>query len=1201
MKSTPSNIIVSLFVVCASLIFSSSIAMAQIGAAGSIQGVIADPTGAVIPGANVIATNVATGVKTTRQTTATGFYVLSPLPPGEYSVSVSAQGFQSLIQAKVTVDALGTVGLNLTLQVGTTTDTITVDAAPAQLSTADARLGTTVRNELYTALPLSMGVSGIGAGPRNPGAFIYLLPGVQEGNRWGTINGAQGFSKDVFVEGVPITDAIQQGEGRSINLGFSVEAIEQFQVETSGTGVEYNGQGSENYVIKSGTNQFHGSLFEYFRNTVLDARSFFSPTRPKENQNEFGGTLGGPIIKNKLFFFVVYDGWRYRVQTDARFVTVPTEAQRSGNFSALLGANLCANAANAVGACGGAFTTPLMVTDTAGQRVQAREGMIYAPSTTQTAEGGRRSRQPFAGNIIPPGLLSPISKFFQAQLPLPTRPGIQNNYLGQLPVGYNNDNYTIKVDLNLTESHRLSALFTRGKRSQSGPYREVTVPLPLPYTNTRLVEEIPTVAQVKHNWTISPTLLNQISFGFNRLYVPIENVTMNGKWTESAGLIGLPPGEARDSFPETNFGGPNVPNNWRGTDSRDFLDANNNFTFQDSLQWVRGNHSLKFGFQHQRLHDNFRARDTGTNFIADFSNIQTAGFGPTGTLLTNTGNAYASFLLGLVNSATVNEDYFVGVGARFYNYAFWIQDDFKVTPRLTLNLGVRYDIMEPYKEVADRFSFLDPNAPNPEAGGRPGALRFGGDYAPEAISCNCRTPVNTYYGAIGPRIGLAYSLNDKTVIRAAYGIMYTRRGAVGGREGARDGTGTIGFNASAPLGSPDGVKEAFDWDNGIPTYQKGPIYEAKYLTGFNAAGVTGGTLTFGNPDSQPPRYQNWNLSIQRSLTPSLSLTVAYTGSNGKYLAGAGRGIWSNQLHPRYLALGDLLRLSANDPANIDAARAIISDISLPFPKFQGTIGQMLRPFPQYAGVNDPYGNVGQANYNALQFVVQKRLSAGLTFNVNYNFSKAIGDVNGGNIGGRTAYFWEQEKTLSSTDQPHIFNAFFSYDLPFNSGNPMVRGIVRGWRISGITRYATGTPVGIIVAACNLPQAGTCFANYNPNFSGPARINSDWGEGDLLRPNPPSFIDRNAFVSPAAFTYGDTPPTHAHKMRVPHLFNQDVSVSRDFRIRENVRFELGADAFNIFNNVRFGGIATNITNAGFGQVTAQVNTPRVVQFKAKIVF
>jgi hypothetical protein len=450
---------------------------------------------------------------------------------------------------------------------------------------------------------------------------------------------------------------------------------------------------------------------------------------------------------------------------------------------------------------------------------------------------------------------------------------------------------------------------------------------------------------------------------------------------------------------------------------------------------------------------------------------------------------------------------------------------------------------------------------------------------------------------VGPRIGLAYSLNDRNVIRAAYGIMYTRRGAVGGREGARDGTGTIGFNASAPLSSPNnGIDPAFDWDNGIPGYQKGPIYDATYLTGFNASGVVGGTIIFGDPESRPPRYQNWNISVQRSFSPSLALTIAYSGSNGKYLAGAGRGIWSNQIDPRYLVLGNLLQADATE-ANIAAARAIVPDLSLPYSDFQGTIAQMLRPFPQYAGVNDPYGNVGQSNYNALQVVVQKRLSAGLTFNVNYTFSKAINNVNGG----RTAYFWEQEKALSNTDQPHIFNAFYSYDLPFNHKNPVIRRVLNAWKISGITRSATGTPVGIIEAACNLPQAGMCFASYNPNFSGHVRTNGDWGEGDLLGPNPPSFIERNAFISPAAFTYGDTPATHAGHLRVPHLFNQDISISRDFRLRENLRFVFGADAFNVFNNVRFGGIATSITSASFGRVTAQVNTPRVVQFKAKIVF
>ncbi|HJZ80144.1 MAG TPA: carboxypeptidase-like regulatory domain-containing protein, partial [Pyrinomonadaceae bacterium] len=491
-----------LLLLSAFALFAPSRALAQIGGTGSIQGVITDATGAVIPGATVTATNLATGVKTIRQTTGAGFYVLTPLPPGEYTVAVSATGFRPLEQEKVIVDALSTVGLNLTLQVGAANETVTVTSAPAQLNTSDPRLGVTIRNELYTNLPLAMGTavagSGIGQGPRNPGAFIFLLPGVSEGNRWGTINGAQGFSKDVFIEGVPITDPIQQGEGRTISLGVSVEAVEQFQVETSGTGVEFNGQGSENYTIKSGTNQFHGSGFEFLRNTVLDARGFFPAVRPVEHQNEFGATIGGPILKNKLFFFFSYDGWRYRVTSPTQFATVPTLKMRQGDFSEL----------------------PVA---------------IYDPLTTVSVTGGF-ARTAFTGNIIPSNRISAISKAYQSLLPTPTNSALQNNYLGSVPVAYNNDSFNAKVDYNLTAKQRLSGLYTHGKRSQPGPFRETSAAspqtvCPLPYTDTRLVTEIPTVVQAKHNWTISSNLVNQVNFGFNHFFVPITNATSDGKWS----------------------------------------------------------------------------------------------------------------------------------------------------------------------------------------------------------------------------------------------------------------------------------------------------------------------------------------------------------------------------------------------------------------------------------------------------------------------------------------------------------------------------------------------------------------------------------------------------------------------------------------------------------------------------------------------
>ncbi|HKQ80399.1 MAG TPA: TonB-dependent receptor [Blastocatellia bacterium] len=1143
-------------------------ALAQTGGGGSIQGTITDGGGAVLAGATVVATNVATGVESSRQTNEAGLYVISPLPPGEYKLTVSATGFQTLVQEKVIVDALSAVRVNLALKVGNVSDTVTVADAPPQLNTVDARLGTTIRNELYTNLPLAMGTavagSGIGQGPRNPGAFIFLLPGVSEGNRWGTINGAQGFSKDVFIEGVPITDPIQQGEGRTISLGVSVEAVEQFQVETSGTGVEFNGQGSENYSIKSGTSQFHGSVFEYLRNTVLDARGFFPAVRPVEHQNEFGATIGGPIIKKKAFFFFSYDGWRYRVTSPTQFATVPTLKMRQGDFSELL-----------------ALSTPIQ---------------IYDPLTTVAVTGGF-SRTPFQGNIIPANRISAISKAYQDPLPAPTGSGLQNNYLGSVPVAYNNDSFNAKVDYNLTANQRLSGLYTHGKRSQPGPYREVSTAfpqsvLPLPYTDTRLVTEIPTVVQVKHNWTITPALVNQVSFGYNHFFVPITNATSDGKWSTKSGLKGLPAGDASDAFLEAAFAGPNAPTGWRAVNSRDFEDNNYNYTFQDSLLWVKSKHSFKFGFQYQHTADHTKTNDTGSLLTTNFSNLQTAGFNATGGLLSGTGNAYASYLLGALNSATVNEDSIVLTIAQFTGYSWWVADDYKVTTRLTVNLGLRHDIMLPYTEADDHFTFLDINAPNPAAGGIPGVLRFGGNYAPDAISCHCSQIINTYYKAFGPRVGFAYSLNDKTVVRGGYGMMYSRSGAVGGRDGARIGTGFTGINANAPIVSPNGsFIPALFWENGIPAYAKGPIYDQTYQTGFNGTG-SGGAVTFGDPFSQPPRYQNWNLSIQRSLTPSLVVTAAYVGSNGKQLRGGGRGIYSNQMDPKYLVLGNLLTQNAT-PANVAAAAAIVPGVKLPFATFSGTIAQMLRPFPQYNSVTDVYGNVGQSSYNALQLSVQQRLSQGLTFNLNYTFSKAIGTINGN----RSAYI--QERHLSTTDQPHLLNAFYAYDLPFgkgrkfNPGNSVVGAVVSGWQVSGITRYASGTPLGPFTANCNVPQAGTCWASYNPAFTGNVKLKGDGG----VTP----FINVAAFVSPASFTYGNTPATGAYGLRNPHFFNQDLSLSRNFQIRESLRFVFGADSFNLFNNVRLGGINTNITNANFGKASAQVNLPRVFQFKLRIDF
>ena len=672
------------------LLLTPSVSIAQIGGNGSIQGTVLDTSKAALPGATVTATNVATGIATTRQTTAAGVYSLTPLQPGEYRVTVSLDGFQTFVREGLIVDGLAVVGLNVTMQVGGLTEQVVVSAAAPPLATADARLGQTIRNDVYTSLPLVMNTGG----PRDPTAFMPLMPGVQSIGRWGNVMGGQDFTTDMYLEGIPITNAVVQGEGRNLSFGISVEAIDQFQVETSGAAVMFNGQGASNYVMKSGTNRFRFSAFEFFRNKALDAKAFFSSTKPDDNQHEYGFTAGGPLRKNQVFFFLTYDGYRDRRQTASVLTSVPTLAQRNGDFSGL----------------------PVT---------------IYDPRTTRPNPNGTGFlRDPFPNNIIPQDRISPISRYFQGFLPDPTSAGLQSNYLGgSLPIGFNNDNITGKADLKLSQRQQISVLFAHGKRSQATPYRGGTnlqTALPLPYSETRLVEEVPTAAQIKHTYVLGARWVNQASLGFSRLSVPIFNATIDGRYPIEAGLRGLPAGEADSAFPEVSFGGPNAPTQWRGTDARAFTEYLNNYTFQNNLNATLGRHAMTFGFQSQRMDANERERTYGSLATFGFSNVQTAGFNAAGTLMTATGNAYASFLLGDLNATNVIEDSEVATSGRFYTYAFWVQDDLKLRPNLTLNLGLRYDIMQPYTEVYDRWSFMNPDLPNPAVGGYRGAVQFAG-------------------------------------------------------------------------------------------------------------------------------------------------------------------------------------------------------------------------------------------------------------------------------------------------------------------------------------------------------------------------------------------------------------------------------------------------------------------------------------------
>jgi hypothetical protein len=1097
--------------------------------------------------------------------------VLSPLQPGAYSVTIKADGFQTTTQRRVIVDALSTVGLNVELVVGASSQSVTVESAAPALRTEDATLGATVGNEVYSALPLAMnGVS------RDPTQFVYLVPGVNSpgnqvsGTNLASFNGGQTFQNEVYLEGLPLTSPGTQGDTRYLSFGVSVEAVEQFQVETSGAKAQFEGQGVGNYVLKSGTNQFHGSAYEYFRNTALDARGFFPATTPIEHQNEFGGSVGGPIIRNKAFFFGSFDAYRFNSGSVPALQSIPTIGERTGDFSGV-------------------------------------PAVIYDPNTTTCTAGGICSRTPLAGNVIPANRLSPVSKSLQSYLPDPTNGNIQNNYLTGLPIKLNTHNTTDKVDFNLSDKNRFYGMFSDGHYATNftGSLSPGTSALPLPYTQGRIVAEHVITAQLHDTYTITPTLLNQFSFGYNRLFVPLQNVTADGLYPQKAGLKGLPPGIASQAMPDITFNGANSPIGWAGTNAHANTEAVNTFTLQDNVSWIKGRHSLTFGFQFQALQDNYNNPLTGTLAGFTFSNNETAGFSPTGTLLTTTGNSYASYLLGAVSSSTVTQNAVAETGGRYKTYATYVQDDFKVNSRLTFNLGLRWDVWSPFTEVANRMSFFNPLGPNPAAGDHLGALQFAGD---GPFSCHCRTPIKTHYLNLGPRAGVAYRLGDKTVLRAGFAITFVHAGGVGGRVNGRQGLSQLGFNSTASFSGPSSGVPAFYWDNGYPAYQPPPFLNPGYGTGFITANPTGAqTITRGDVEigGKPPYYENWNIGLQRSLTANTVLTATYSGSAGKFLPGAGPGGESVNIAPlKYLALGSLLTATAT-PATIAQAQALFPGIGLPFPNFVGTVGQMLRPYPQYAGISNPWADYGMSTYHSLQTSLNRRYGNGFTYSLGYTFSKELDNLLGTP---RNPFNAALEKAPGAIHHAHVFTGTFVYTLPFgegrrlNPGNVVARTLISDWTISGIASYSSGAPLSITGSNCTSGNIlGTCFPSYNPSFSGGVRINGDYGEGSVLGSSPTPYLAKTAFVTPAPYTVGNVPRTAPFGLFAPRTMGLDVSLRREFKVTERVKLALQGDAFNVTNSVFFGAPALNVDSANFGTLTTQANQPRKLQISGRVTF
>jgi hypothetical protein len=1120
---------------------------------GSIRGTVTDPTGAVVPGAALTVTNVGTGVSSTVVSSSGGTYNFPELPSGVYRIEVKQAGFKNLIRENIQVSLGSVIGLDLPLEVGSTADTVTVSAEAPMLQTETSSTGTTVENRAFVDLPLSSG------GGRRSSNFLVLVPGYagSPGGFSDSINGGQTSTKDMQIDGASTIIGEVGGDGR--NVTFAPDSVQEMSVATSGYAAEYgtSGGGVERYVLKSGTNTIHGSGYEFLRNEAFDARNWFATNRPvaKHREHEFGGTIGGPIFipkvydgRNRSFFFFSYDGYRIKTADQDTILSVPTQAFRNGDLSA--------------------WPQP-----------------IYDPNTTALV-GSTFTRQAFAGNQIPANRIDATAKKILAQIPLPNLPGTFNNYQASTPPAKNDKNtYTIKGDEYFTPSHHLSlSLVTTSNPTLS------TSALPLPAGGTQIGLFTYWFPRVTYDWTISPTMLNQIRVGFNRQTQFMDSPVRSENWPAQLGLTGME--GAVGGFPNISWG------SFAGTGlSNGYNDRySNTYLLGDALSWTKGTHNLKFGFEGRRIQTlKYLGNWTGLSF----SRNETANPASSATRA-NTGLEFASFLLGQVDQAIL--PLYGNFAPQFnsYQYGLYAQDDFKVTPRLTINYGLRLDIFTPTSEVHNWYSMVDLTRPNPAAGNLPGVYVWAGQPGIGHTLPGASKILKNF----GPRIGLAYKINNKTVVRTGYGVSYFQSGAYGGG-GPNTALNDGYWITSTSRSLNQGVTPAYIFANGFPAADR---VTPPFIN--PALGVGTGLANYWSPTAErASQMQNWNLNIQRELMSNLTIDVGYVGSKGTYLP-ARTDI--NQLDPKYFSLGSTLLNS-----DINSTAVVNAGFKPPYPGFKGPLAQALRPYPQFPNLF-PGGrssdNTGNSTYHSLQASLQKRFSHGLAGTVAYTFSKSLSDAPNNFVSNAVVnlniYDRNLTKAVTSLDRPHSLSGSFNYELPFGPGRMLANGggplgkIIGGWQVNGILTYRSGAHLGISAPQTNPLYDGAVALNLGSGSPIPQTADLVPGvpmkgfSGDF-NPRTDVYLNKAAFKLPAG-PFGTT------KVLISDLrgfapYNEDLSLVKKTALTERVSLDLRFEAFNAFNRVVFGNPSTNYGNLStFGKVTS-ASTARNGQVVAKITF
>ncbi len=1172
---------------------------------GVLTGTVVDPGGAVIANATVVAQNTETQAVYSTVTTSTGDYTVQALPIGIYDLTVSSPGFGTFVQHGIRIFVGQTARIDATLKVGESKEEVTVTADAPLLKTETSDQSMNVPVEQLDNLPLNFGANGnaSSANIRNPYTFINLVP-----------SGSVSSYSSIRLNGAPLNTFYVNVEGQEANnqrllirqdqVQPSVESLQEMEVQTSNYAPEF-GQvagGYINLVTKSGANELHGSLFAYVVNEALGAGIPFTSNgnsehlRPENRRYDSGGSFGGPVIipkiyngRNKTFFFFTDEQFYQSQVTAGVLQTVPTVAMRNGDFS-------------------GALTGKVLGNDPSGASIL--ENTIYDPLTAYTVNG-QTVTNPFPGNIIPISRMDPVALKIQSLIPLPTGPGTLNNWSQTYDALTEESIPSVKIDEYLNSTNKLSFYWSM----YSGPHYNGLDGLPSPITTVRHIDTRTNTERLNYDWNITPTLLLHAGAGFLRHTNPDQSIPSVFNYDPIAGL-GLKGAVFGKGFPDIAglFSATGGGLSTGGSLTSTVIGANGAPIFSNKptavmdLTYIRGSHTYKIGGD-WRVDELTQEALTGQFGTYNFSNAQTSLPYLQGQTLSggNVGLPYASFLLGLVNTASVANP--TAPQARKDAVSIFIQDEWKITHKLTLTYGLRWDWQTYPEEIHSRESMFSPTTPNPSAGGLPGATIYEGT---GPGTCNC-TFSSAYPYAIGPRLGAAYLIDSKTVIRGGWGMTYGQTGSGQATPVSTFGTGgwnTINFS-NPTYGAP-----ALQLSDGL-NYSLSQLYSTNLNPGiYPQPGQINTPSSWVDPNAgRPPRMVQWNISLQRQITTNVTIEAAYVGNRGAWFE-ADSLINLNANTPQRLAA---LGINTNIPSQLalltmplNSPQVVAAGFKAPYAGFPvtSTLAQALRPFPQFGTINVVGAPLGNTWYDSLQMKLTKRFSHGLDAQGSFVWQKELADnTHEGFV--NNVFNRPNQKTLSEYSQPLVLVFSFNYRLPGWGSNRWVSEVVRDWTFGGIFKYASGLPILAPVAQNNLNSVffQTTYATRVPGkplFLKNLNCNCINPYSDLV-------LNPAAWSQPSAGQFGQS-AVYFNDYRYARTPSEQLSFGRLFRIRERMTFQIRAEFFNVFNRVSLNqpvstnALQTATYNAlgltgGFGFINpgSVLNPPRNGQLVARFQF